>query len=299
MLTDFAKLETFLTVVKEKSFSKASMKLGISQPAVTQQMKFIEDYLDVQVVDRKKNGIRLTKEGQLLLVIAQKIQRCVNNSEKELLKIMNKNITFIFGASFIIGNYILPKFLNNLRENIHNNVSVNVSVSNQAIENLLDKKIDIALVESYISDDNLIYREWMEDEIVIFSNQKLPLKAKPEDLLSYKWVCRNPDSQTRMLFKDSLESANFPDCDEFNVTSEVSSATTIIQTVLHSSLDETPTVSVVSRNAIDDLLKSNSLFETRLGTQKMMRKLYIVYRKDRKHDAFIENVVDYLLKIKK
>ncbi len=108
MLTDFAKIETFLTVVREKSFSKASAKLGISQPAVTQQMKYIEEYLDVQIVDRKKNGIRLTKEGQMLYSIAQKIERCVTNAEKELLKIMNKDVTFVFGASFIIGNYILP-----------------------------------------------------------------------------------------------------------------------------------------------------------------------------------------------
>ena len=78
MLNDFAKLETFLTVVREKSFSKASAKLGISQPAVTQQMKFIEDYLDVQIVDRKKNGIKLTKEGQILHGIALKIEKCVN-----------------------------------------------------------------------------------------------------------------------------------------------------------------------------------------------------------------------------
>ena len=106
MLNDFAKLETFLTVVREKSFSKASAKLGISQPAVTQQMKFIEDYLDVQIVDRKKNGIKLTKEGQILHGIALKIEKCVNSAEKELLKIMNKNTTFVFGASFIIGNYI-------------------------------------------------------------------------------------------------------------------------------------------------------------------------------------------------
>ncbi|HRM76820.1 MAG TPA: LysR family transcriptional regulator, partial [Aliarcobacter cryaerophilus] len=98
MLNDFAKLETFLTVVREKSFSKASAKLGISQPAVTQQMKFIEDYLDVQIVDRKKNGIKLTKEGQILHGIALKIEKCVNSAEKELLKIMNKNTTFIFGA---------------------------------------------------------------------------------------------------------------------------------------------------------------------------------------------------------
>lgn len=298
MLTDFAKLETFLTVVREKSFSKASAKLGISQPAVTQQMRFIEDYLNVQVVDRKKNGIRLTKEGQMLHAIALKIEKCVANAEKDLLKIMNKNVTFVFGASFIIGNYILPRFLNNLKENIHNDVSINVSVSHEAIEDLLDKKIDIALVENYVPNDDIVYREWMEDEIVIFSNQKLPPKAKPEDLLSYKWVCRNPESNTRLLFKESLEKANFPDCDTFNVTSEVTSATTIVQTVLHSDKNQTPTVSIVSRNAIESLLKAGALFESRIANQKMLRKLYIVYRKDRKQDAFIENVIDYLLKMK-
>ncbi|AXX96182.1 MULTISPECIES: LysR family transcriptional regulator [Arcobacter] len=298
MLTDFAKLETFLTVVREKSFSKASAKLGISQPAVTQQMKFIEDYLDVQIVDRKKNGIKLTKEGQILHGIALKIEKCITNAEKELLKIMNKNVTFVFGASFIIGNYILPRFLNNLKENIHNDVSINVSVSHEAIEDLLDKKIDIALVENYVPNEDIIYREWMEDEIVIFSNQKLPLKAKAEDLLSYKWVCRNPESNTRLLFKENLEKANYPDCDTFNVTSEVTSATTIVQTVLHSDKNSTPTVSIVSRNAIESLLKAGALYESRIGNQKMIRKLYIAYRKDRKHDAFIENVVDYLLKIK-
>ena len=298
MLKDFAKLETFLTVIREKSFSKASAKLGISQPAVTQQMKFIEDYLDVQIVDRKKNGIKLTKEGQILQSIALKIEKCVANGEKELLKIMNKNVTFVFGASFIIGNYILPRFLNNLKENIHNDVSINVSVSHEAIEDLLDKKIDIALVENYVPNDDIIYKEWMEDEIVIFSNQKLPLKAKAEDLLSYKWVCRNPESNTRLLFKECLEKAKYPDCDTFNVTSEVTSATTIVQTVLHSDKNTMPTVSVVSRNAIESLLKSGALFESRIGNQKMLRKLYIAYRKDKKNDAFIENVVDYLLKMK-
>ncbi len=297
MLTDFAKLETFLTVVKEKSFSKASSKLKISQPAVTQQIKFIEGYLNVKVVDRKKNGISLTKEGQILYSIAQKIERCINNSEKELQKIINKNITFIFGASFIIGNYILPKFLNKLKDNINNDVSINVSVSHKAIEDLLDKKIDIALVEKYIPNEQIIYKEWMDDEIVIFSNQKLPKKAKAKDLLSYTWICRNPDSHTSLIFKESLEKANYPDCNTFNVTSEVTSATTIVQTVLHSNKDETPTVSIVSKNAIESLLKAKVLFESRIGNYNMTRKLYIAYRKDRNNDVLIQNVIDYLLKV--
>jgi len=80
MLKDFAKLQTFLMVIKEKSFSKASAKLGISQPAVTQQIKFIEDYLDTKIVDRKKNGILLTKEGEDLYRIAQRLEKAIANS---------------------------------------------------------------------------------------------------------------------------------------------------------------------------------------------------------------------------
>lgn len=299
MLTDFAKLGTFLTVVRERSFSKASAKLGISQPAVTQQIKFIEDYLDTKIVDRKKNGIRLTKEGEQLLAIAQKLEKCVLTAEKDLLDIVNKNITFIFGASFVIGNYILPTFLNEIKTKINNDVSVNVALSSEVIGQLKDKKIDMALIESPIFEDGIIYREWMEDEIVIFSNQKLPRRLKDEHNLSYKWVCRDSQSHTRVLFKESLEHAGMTDCDNFNMVSEATSPTTIVQTVLHSSKEDVPTCSIVSHHAIQDFVKAGVLFEARLPNLQMKRKLYIAYLKERKHDAFIENVLNYLLLVKK
>ena len=298
MLSDFTKLNTFLVVVKEKSFSKASAKLGISQPAVTQQMRFLEDYLGSSIVDRKKNGIRLTKEGEKLYQIAQKIEKVISSSEKELLKIINKDITFIFGASSAIGNYILPTFLNDIKEKIDNDVSVSISSSAEAIEELKDKKVDMALIESPIFEDGIIYREWIEDEIVIFSNQKLPRRVKSEDLMSYKWVCRDVNSHTRKVFKESLEATNMGECDSFNIISEASSPTAIVQTVLHSSKTDTPTVSIVSEHAIEDLVKAGVLFETRLPNIKMKRKLYIGYLKERKHDAFIDNVISYLMTVK-
>ncbi|MCK5111659.1 MAG: LysR family transcriptional regulator [Arcobacteraceae bacterium] len=299
MLSDFTKLHTFLTVVKEKSFSKASAKLGISQPAVTQQIRFIEDYLDTTVVDRKKNGIRLTKEGEQLLSIAQKIEKTVNSAEQDLLKIINKDITFIFGASKVIGNYILPTFLNEIKEKINNDVSINVDISEEIIEQLLDKKVDMALIESPIFKDGIIYREWIEDEIIVFSNQKIPKKLKDEDLVSYKWVCRDKESHTRKLFKETLDSIGFTDCDSFDVSSVASSPTTIVQTVLHSPKDGIPTVSIVSKYAIEDFVKAGILFDAKISTLKMKRKLYIAYLKDRKHDAFIENVVNYLNTVKR
>lgn len=298
MLSDFTKLNTFLTVVKEKSFSKASAKLGISQPAVTQQMRFLEDYLGSAIVDRKKNGIRLTKEGEKLYQIAQKIEKVILNSEKELLKIINKDITFIFGASNAIGNYILPTFLNDIKEKIDNDVSVTVSTSAEAIQELKDKKVDMALIESPIFVDGVIYREWIEDEIVIFSNQKLPRRVKDEDLLSWKWVCRDANSHTRKTFKEHLEMAGLSDCDTFNVISEASSPTAIVQTILHSSKEDTPTCSIVSAHAINDLVKAGILFESRLPNLKMKRKLYIAYLKERKYDAFVDNVISYLMSVK-
>jgi len=299
MLSDFTKLNTFLTVVKERSFSKASAKLGISQPAVTQQMRFLENYLDATIVDRKKNGIRLTKEGEKLFSIASKIEKVILNSEKELLKIINKDITFIFGASNAIGNYILPTFLNDIKAQIDNDVSVEVSNSTQAIEALKDKKVDMALIESPIFEDGIIYREWMDDEIVIFSNQKLPRRLKNEDLASYKWVCRDAHSHTRRVFKEALDNSGMNDCETFNVVSEASSPTAIVQTILHSSTQDVPTVSIVSTHAIKDYVKTNTLFEARLPEVKMTRKLYIAYLKDRKHDAFIDTVINYLMSIKK
>ena len=63
MIKDFTKLETFLVVVREKSFSKASAKLGISQPAVTQQIKYLEEMLGTQLIERKKKWGKADKRG--------------------------------------------------------------------------------------------------------------------------------------------------------------------------------------------------------------------------------------------
>ncbi len=298
MLKDFSKLETFLTVVREKSFSKASAKLGISQPAVTQQIKFLEDYLETKIVERKKNGIRLTKEGEEVYRIAQKMERCINNAEKELFKIINKEITFIIGASFTIGNYVLPEVLNNIKQAINNDVFIKVEVSEKILNEVLDKKCDIGLIESPIFKDGLIYREWMEDELVLFSNTPLPKYIKKDDLYNFNWICREEGSHTRKMVSELFESMGV-ECKNFNVISEVSSSTAVVQTILRSPVNkDNPTVSIISKYAIASEVESGKLYEARIKGHKLKRKFFIVYTKDRKHDAFIEKVVDFLLKLK-
>ncbi|MCD6258785.1 MAG: LysR family transcriptional regulator [Helicobacteraceae bacterium] len=299
MLKDFAKLQTFIMVIKEKSFSKASAKLGISQPAVTQQIKFIEDYLDTKIVDRKKNGILLTKEGEDLYRIATRLEKAITNSEKELLKIINKEFTFIMGASFAIGNYVLPNYLSEIKKRINNEVYIHVDLSAAIIDELEDKKIDLALIESPEFRDGVIYREWVEDELVVFSNQEIPKHLKAEDLVEFDWVCRNETSHTRKLTSEVFEEIGV-NCASFNVLAVLASSTAIKETILNADKNaQRPLVSIMSRHVIQADIAAGRLYEARIKNYKIERKFYIAYLKERKHDAFVDNVVNYLLSLHK
>ena len=299
MLKDFAKLQTFLMVVKERSFSKASAKLGISQPAVTQQIKFIEDYLDTIIVERKKNGILLTKDGEELLRIAKKLERSIISTEKELLSIINKEFTLVMGASNSIGNYVLPPYLGEIKKLIDNEVFLNVDLSPKIIEELEDKKIDIALIESPIFKDDIIYREWVEDELIVFSNQPIGKHLTAEDLNSFDWICRDENSHTRKITADIFEELGIQ-CSNFNVLGVLSNPTAIKETILNSDKNaEKPLVSIMSRHVIQNDIASGRLYEGRIKGHKIKRKFYIAYSKDKKHDAFIDNIVHYLLSLNK
>ncbi|MFA6138479.1 MAG: LysR family transcriptional regulator [Sulfurimonas sp.] len=299
MLKDFAKLQTFLMVIKEKSFSKASAKLGISQPAVTQQIKFIEDYLDTRIVERKKNGIILTKEGEDLYRIAQRLDKAIANSEKELLKIINKEFTFVMGSSYAIGNYILPNYLCDIKKRIGNEVHMLVGSSVEIIDQLEDKKIDVALIESPVIRDGIVYREWVEDELVVFSNQQIPKHLKVEDLMGFDWICRDENSHTRKLTSEIFEEMGVQ-CGSFNVLAVLSSPTSIKESILHADKNsERPLVSVMSRHVIQSEIAEGKLFEARLKNYKIERKFYIAYSKEKKHDAFVDNVVNFLLSLTK
>lgn len=299
MLKDFAKLQTFLMVIKEKSFSKASAKLGVSQPAVTQQIKFIEDYLDTRIVERKKNGILLTKEGEDLFRIATKLEKAITSSEKELLKIINKDFTFIMGSSSAIGNYVLPNYLAEIKNRINNNVYMNVGLSHEIIDQLEDKKIDVALIESPVFRDGIIYREWVLDELVVFSNQPLKKHLNAEDLMGFDWICRDEHSHTRKLTTEVFEEMGVQ-CSNFNVLGILGSPTAIKESILYADpKSPRPVVSVMSRHVILNELASGKLFEARLKNYKIERSFYIAYLKDKKHDAFVDNVVNYLLSLNK
>lgn len=296
MLKDFVKLETFLTVARERSFSKASAKLGISQPAVTQQIKFIEKYLGCKVIERKKNGIKLTNEGEELYKVAARLEKEIHSSEQDILKIINKELTFRLGASFTIGTYIIPgQCLNTIGEAIHNSVNLDIDLSDNIVEKLIDRKLDVGLIESPVMHQELVYREWLEDELVIVSNVPISKTLKTEELYGFDWICRDEASHTRRVVAEVFDELGVS-CKSFNVLSEVSNTITVLQTIKKSDKNpDRPVVSIISKYAIMDEVANGELFEARLRGYTMTRKFYIAYSKENKHNAYVDKVVNYIL----
>ncbi len=296
MLKDFVKMETFLAVARERSFSKASAKLGISQPAVTQQIKYIENYLEAKIIDRKKNGIKLTPEGDELYKVVTQLEKSIINLEKDILKIIKKEMTFRLAASYTIGSYVIPgECLNSVSESIGNDVTLSIDVSDKIIEGLKERKFDVGLIESPIFDDGLIHREWFDDELVIFSNSPLPKTLNTEELYDFKWICREEGSHTRQLISEVFGELGVS-CKSFNVLSEVSNTTAALQSVKRAKRDDAmPTVSVISKHAIAEEVARGELFEARIYGYTMRRKFYIVYTKENKNNVFIDSVVNYII----
>jgi DNA-binding transcriptional LysR family regulator len=296
MLKDFTKLETFLTVVRERSFSRASAKLGISQPAVTQQIKFIENYMECSVIERKKNGIKLTAEGEGLYKVASRLEKEIQLAEQDILRIINKKMTFKLGASYTIGTYIIPgECLNEMSDVISNDVNLSIALSGEIVAKIKDRKLDLGLIESPVFDSDLIYREWLEDELVVVSNVPIPKILNTEDLYSFRWICREESSHTRKVISEVFSELGVT-CSSFNVISEVSNTTAVLQNLKKSKKDtNSPVVTIISKHAVADEVSKNELFEARLRGYTMNRSFYIVYSKENKHNAYVEKVVDYVM----
>ena len=69
------RLDTFMTVVKTKNYTKAARILNLTQPAVSQQIKYLENYYNVELVKKANKTIYLTKEGDILYNYAQKMNK--------------------------------------------------------------------------------------------------------------------------------------------------------------------------------------------------------------------------------
>ena len=114
MSNDFSKFYTFMAIVKEKSFSKASKILGISQPAVTLQMKKLEEALAATLVIRKKNGIILTREGEKFYKLCTQFESAMFRFKDEVSRIKSNKVPLVIATTQIIAETFISLLLDKI-----------------------------------------------------------------------------------------------------------------------------------------------------------------------------------------
>lgn len=295
MLRDFTKLQTFIVVVQEKSFSKASAKLGISQPAVTQQIKFIEEYYNTKIIIRKKNKIRLTQEGEILLLIAQEILKNLHKYQHQIMQIIHYDEPIRIACSHTIGHSIFPKCLPTLQQKIYSDTHFYISTSLQAIRDLQNNLCNLALVESYIPNEEIIYREWLEDEMVLISNLSLPPRLiRYEQLYSYTWLELEMTKQVIPEIYKYLKAFNL-NRKQLNVKMRFDSLNEIKQFMLENKESKIPYIAFLPYTQVKSELQSRIFFSTKIPDVKLKRKLYLTYLKKYANHPLICAIAEHII----
>ena len=170
-----------IIVAQMKSFSRASEFLHISQPALSQAIKKIENNIGFKLFIRdKRNNITLTKIGELLVNDGQPILNALENLNKKIssMSIIN-NETLKIGISPFYINHLMPLVLSTFRKN---NPDINIEILesySEGLENLiLEDSVEIALLPLPLNNSKLEY-EILRQEVILFAMpKKWPLHEK-------------------------------------------------------------------------------------------------------------------------
>ena len=222
------RLQVFHTVARLLSFTKAAETLHMTQPAVTFQVRQLEDYFNTRLFDRTHNRISLTQAGERVFEYSERILDLygeMDNSVRELTGEISG--VLMLGASTTIAEYMLPEMLGAFKKK-YPNLVVRLKVGNtdgvvQMIENNV---IDLGIVEAPVLNKKLQVELCRNDELVLVVPPKHPLAGKAavslKEIVQYPYIWREEGSGTREVIRDQLEHAGI-NPDDLDVVMELGS----------------------------------------------------------------------------
>src|SRR5258708_3408881 len=163
------RLKVFRAVAHHLNFSRAAEELLLTQPAVTQQIKALEEECGVPLFDRSGGHITLTAGGQALLPYAEKLKIISEEAFAAVASASGRNAgQLAIGASQTIGQYLLPNLVAGfLRENPRVTVTAMSGNSDEMLEALNSHRIQLALIEGPALRKDIHVEPFMEDHMVL------------------------------------------------------------------------------------------------------------------------------------
>lgn len=205
-------LATFRLVIQRGSFSAAADVLGISQPAVSLQIRQLEQFLQTRLVERTGRGIKATAAGQALLVHGERIEQAVDETLRSVSAFnhdVSGTITLGTGATACI--HLLPPLLQQLRSD-YPLLRVGVTTGNtlDIVRAIEENRLDMGLVTLPVTGRALDVMPVMEEEFVFIASQAqqaMYTDLRPDALHTLPLIAFESGSGTRALIDGWFEAS--------------------------------------------------------------------------------------------
>jgi len=201
------RLKVFRAVAEHLNFRKASEHLFLTQPAVTLQIKALENDLGVRLFDRSANRVSLTPQGSILLGYANKIAALASEAEHELgTEKENCLGDLSLGVSTTIAQYVLPRLIGAfLHEHPRVQLSLHSGNTGHIVELLLHRKISIGLIEGPTRERGIHTEPFMQDELVLIASPNFESDhLTTHQLLASNLLVREQGSGSRRVVETTL-----------------------------------------------------------------------------------------------
>jgi DNA-binding transcriptional LysR family regulator len=274
----FHQLRVFYEVAKEKNFSAAAANLSLTQPAVTWQVKNLEEYYELRLFERTRKKITLTAEGKILFDFADQIFNLSRQAEEALadLKGLSRGALRI-DSVFTFGDYYLPTLL----EAFHKKypqiaIQVHTGNSSQIIENTLLHKNDMAVVAHDSQNENLVAREFISDLLVGIVSPRHPFARRKsialKELNGQPLIFREQGSSPRRILDEILKKKGISPL----IIME-SASTSAIKKMVEGGIG----MAILSRQAVKEEVRAKSLRELPFTDVEIAYRFYLIYHKDK------------------
>jgi DNA-binding transcriptional LysR family regulator len=259
------RLKVFHTVARLLSFTKAAEELHMTQPAVTFQIRQLEEYFNTRLFDRTHNKVNLTPAGERVSEFAERIFDLYEEMENRVRDLTGEiSGALTIGASTTIAEYMLPALLGEFK-NRYPDINLRLKVSNsEGIVSMVEHNvIDLGVVESPVNNKNLIVEVCHDDQLVVVAAPDHDLvkrggKVTASDIVRYPFVSREEGSGTREVVMHYLMEHKITPSD-MTFSLELGSPEAI-----KGAVEAGMGITILSRSIIDKELKLNMLAELEL-----------------------------------
>jgi DNA-binding transcriptional LysR family regulator len=286
------RLQVFHAVAKQLSFTKAAETLFMTQPAVTFQIKQLEEHCNARLFDRGHGKISLTSAGEVVFDYAERILGLSEELDQRLAEMTGEvGGSLHIGASTTIAEYLLPRILGEFKSQ-YPNARPRLTVANsETIENrVAEHTIDIGFIESPSHLPGLQTEHCCNDELQVICSATHPLakqkQVTPRQLLAYPLVSREPGSGTRE-FTDNYLREHGISPEQVNVVMELGSPEAL-KGVVETGL----AIAIASRVTSAKEKKLADLVSIPLQP-RLIRKLSMVHPKERFRSRLVNTFAEF------